>query len=66
MGKVLRRWWPLFVLPCTLSFVFGFIIPFVQGAYLSFCEFKVINKAKFVGLSNYVAAFQDEQFAHAF
>ena len=66
MGKVLRRWWPLFVLPCALSFVFGFIIPFVQGAYLSFCEFKVINKAKFVGLSNYVAAFQDEQFAHAF
>jgi len=66
MGKVLRRWWPLFVLPCALSFTFGFIIPFVQGAYLSFCEFKVINKAKFVGLSNYVAAFQDEQFVHAF
>ena len=34
MGKVLRRWWPLFVLPCALSFTFGFIIPLVQGDYL--------------------------------
>ncbi|MFZ2756901.1 MAG: sugar ABC transporter permease [Atopobiaceae bacterium] len=66
MGKVLRKWWPLFVLPTALSFTFGFIIPFVQGTYLSFCEFKVINSATFVGLRNYADAFGDEQFAHAF
>lgn len=66
MGKVLKKWWPLFVLPTALSFVFGFIIPFVEGVYLSFCKFKVINKASFVGISNYVAAFQDPDFGHAF
>ena len=66
MVKALRKWWPLFVLPTALSFVYGFVIPFIQGAYLSFCEFKVINKAKFVGLRNYAAALSDPEFAHAF
>ncbi len=66
MGKVLKRWWPLFVLPTALSFTFGFIIPFFQGAFLSFCKFKTIDRAEFVGISNYVEAFQDPEFAHAF
>ena len=42
------------------------MIPFIQGLYLSLCKFNTINKTTFVGLSNYVKAFQDEQFAHAF
>lgn len=39
MVKEIKRWWPLFVLPTALSFLFGFVIPFAQGLYLSFCEF---------------------------
>ncbi|MGN0286258.1 MAG: carbohydrate ABC transporter permease [Atopobiaceae bacterium] len=66
MVKALKKWWPLFVLPTALSFVFGFIIPFIEGLFLSFCKFKTINKATFVGVSNYVAALQDAQFAHSF
>ena len=66
MAKMLKRWWPLFVLPTALSFLFGFMIPFVQGFYLSFCKFITISDAKPVGLDNYVAAFSDPQFAHDF
>jgi raffinose/stachyose/melibiose transport system permease protein len=66
MSKVLKKWWPLFVLPTALSFVFGFVIPFVQGTYLSFCQFKVISDTTFVGLRNYVDALSDSQFMSSF
>ena len=66
MQKNIKKWWPLFLLPTFAAFVIGFIIPFVQGVYLSFCKFQTVNKATFVGLSNYVKAFADAQFSHAF
>ena len=66
MQKNIKRWWPLFLLPTFAAFVIGFIIPFIQGVYLSFCKFQTVNKATFVGLSNYVKAFADAQFSHAF
>ena len=40
----------------------GFVIPFLEGLYLSFCKFTTINKASWVGISNYVKVFQDAQF----
>ncbi|MDD6090668.1 MAG: sugar ABC transporter permease [Clostridiales bacterium] len=66
MQKNIKRLWPLFLLPTFAAFVIGFIIPFIQGVYLSFCKFQTVNKATFVGLSNYVKAFADTQFSHAF
>ena len=42
MGKALKRWWPLFMLPTCLAFMIGFVIPFIQGFYLSFCQFSTI------------------------
>ena len=66
MQKNIRRYWPIFLLPTLAAFLIGFVIPFIQGLYLSLCKFTTINKTTFVGLSNYVKAFQDEQFAHAF
>ncbi len=54
------------MLPTALSFLFGFVIPFIQGFYLSFCKFISISDAKPVGFSNYAAAFADKQFASAF
>ena len=65
MQKNIRRYWPIFLLPTLAAFLIGFVIPFIQGLYLSLCKFTTINKTTFVGLSNYVKAFQDEQFAHA-
>ena len=66
MQKNIRRYWPIFVLPTLAAFLLGFVIPFIQGLYLSLCKFTTINKTTFVGFTNYVKAFQDEQFLHAF
>ena len=57
---------PIFVLPTLCAFILGFIVPFVMGIGLSFCEFTTVTDAKFVGISNYVAAFQDTIFRHSF
>ena len=62
MVKATKKWWPIFVLPTVLAFIIGFVIPFCEGLYLSFCKFTTINKASWVGISNYVKVFQDAQF----
>ena len=66
MQKNIRKYWPVFLLPTLAAFLIGFVIPFCQGLYLSLCKFTTINKATFVGFSNYVKAFQDELFTNAF
>ena len=60
--KATKKWWPIFVLPTLLAFVIGFVVPFVEGLYLSFCKFTTINKATWVGIGNYVKVFEDPQF----
>ena len=62
MVKATKKWWPIFVLPTLAAFFIGFVVPFVEGLYLSFCKFTTINKASWVGISNYVKVFQDAQF----
>ena len=62
MVKATKKWWPVFVLPTLAAFIIGFVVPFVEGLYLSFCKFTTINKATWVGFSNYVKVFQDAQF----
>lgn len=57
---------PIFVFPTLAAFIIGFIVPFLLGIYLSFCEFTTVTDAKFVGLSNYVKAFRDPDFLHSF
>lgn len=49
MEKALKKHAPIFVLPTFLAFVIGFIIPFAQGFYLSFCKFTTVGNATFVG-----------------
>jgi raffinose/stachyose/melibiose transport system permease protein len=43
----------------------GFIIPFILGLWLSFCDFTTINDAVFVGFKNYLRAFTDSTFLHS-
>ena len=62
MVKATKKWWPVFVLPTVAAFIIGFIVPFLEGLYLSFCKFTTINKASWVGIGNYVKVFQDAQF----
>ena len=56
----------LFLLPTFAAFCVGFLYPFLKGAFLSLCSFKVTSDWKFVGFDNYVKAFQDASFMHAF
>ena len=62
MVKATKKWWPVFVLPTVAAFIIGFVVPFLEGLYLSFCKFTTINKASWVGIGNYVKVFQDAQF----
>ncbi len=65
MQKAIKRWFPLFVVPTVIAFIISFIAPFIMGIYLSFTKFKVITNVKWVGISNYVKAFQDSSFIDA-
>lgn len=63
MNKTLKRWFPLFLLPTLVAFTIGFVIPFLMGLYLSFCEYATIQNPTFVGLANYARVFTaDSQF----
>lgn len=64
--RQLTKFWPIFLLPTVLAFIIGFIYPFIQGVYLSFCKFTTTSNASLVGFENYVKAFEDPTFVHAF
>lgn len=61
MQKTLKKYWPVFLVPTVVAFAIAFVIPFVTGLYLSFCDFTTITDATFVGLDNYVKAFSKGQ-----
>ena len=65
MGKTMKRYFPVFVLPTLLAFAVAFMVPFIMGIYLSFCDFTTVTNAKFVGISNYVKAFTNPDFLKA-
>lgn len=56
----LKRWSPLFVLPTLAAFTVAFIAPFLMGLYLSFCDFRTVTDATFVGLKNYMNIFSPQ------
>ena len=64
--KPIKRWAPLFILPVFVAFCIGFVWPFIQGIYLSFCNFNVPSDAKWVGLGNYAKIWTDAGFWNAF
>ena len=66
MEKTIKKSWPIFVIPTFAAFVVGFLWPFVQGLYLSFCKFTTVDKAEFNGFDNYIYALTDGEFLHAF
>ncbi len=66
MEKAIKRYFPIFILPTLLAFIIGFVVPFVLGIGLSFTEFTTVTDASFVGFQNYIRAFGDDMFTHAF
>lgn len=65
MEKALKKYAWIFVLPTLAAFTIGFIVPFFEGLYLSFCQFTTVGNAKFIGFSNYVNALSDPLFLHS-
>ena len=61
-----RRWALLFLGPVVAAFIIGFVWPFIQGIYLSFCKFRLVSDAQFTGFGNYVEALSDPSFVHSF
>jgi len=66
MERALKRYGPIFLLPTVIAFTIGFVIPFAEGVYLSFCQFTTVRDANFIGISNYQRALADTQFLHSF
>ena len=64
--RSIKKWAPVFILPTFLAFCIGFVWPFIQGIYLSFCNFNTPKDAKWMGIQNYVKVFNDEGFRNAF
>lgn len=65
MEKAIKKYFPIFALPTLIAFTIGFIIPFVLGVYLSFCEFTTVTDSVFVGFKNYIRILGDQTFLHA-
>ena len=59
MENTVKRWFPVFALPTLIAFMIAFLVPFCMGLYLSFCNFRTVTDAQFVGLANYIRAFAD-------
>ena len=66
MEKAIKKYWPVFLVPTLVSFLIGFIVPFILGVWLSFCDFTTVTDAQFTGIENYLRAVQDTIFQHAF
>ncbi|OQA15978.1 MAG: Trehalose transport system permease protein SugA [Firmicutes bacterium ADurb.Bin356] len=66
MEKATKKYWPLFVLPTLGAFIIGFVIPFAEGIWLSFCKFTTVNNAQWVGFGNYSKIWLDNTFTQAF
>lgn len=57
MEKIIQRSILLFVIPSLICFLLAFLIPFIWGVVLSFCEFSSMTDISFTGFSNYIKAF---------
>ena len=66
VSRPIQRYCWLFMLPTFAAFCVGFVWPFIQGIYLSFCEFRTPRDAEFIGIANYLKALVDEGFRYAF
>ncbi len=60
MKNPIKRYFPIFVIPTLLAFLIAFVIPFLLGLFLSFTEFRTVSNFTFVGFSNYIRAFTDD------
>ena len=66
VSRPIRKFSWLFLLPTFIAFFIGFVWPFMQGIWLSFCNFNTPKDWEFTGVANYVKVFNDAGFMNAF
>lgn len=65
MRNNLKKYYGIFALPTSAVFAVVFVIPFILGIYLSFCNFTTVSDSVFTGFDNYIRAFSDSNFRNA-
>jgi raffinose/stachyose/melibiose transport system permease protein len=61
-----KAYYAFFILPTLIAFAIAFFVPFLLGIYLSFTTFTTVTNSRWVGMSNYIRAFsEDEDFINA-
>ena len=65
MQKTLQKYFAFFALPTLIAFLIAFVVPFLMGVALSSAEFTTVTNARFVGFSNYIRAFSNDEFLNA-
>lgn len=66
--RLSRKWWQntltgyAFIWVFCIGFICFTVIPILASLYYSFCDYDVLSPAKFAGIKNYLALFEDEQF----
>ncbi len=64
--KTVKRYFPIFVMPTLIAFIIAFAVPFVLGLFLSFCDFRTVSDAQFIGFNNYIRIFiEDDTFLNS-
>ena len=60
-GQEIQRFAVFALLPLSI-FILVLVVPFGRGVYFTFTDWNGFDITKFVGLDNYVAAFQNQEF----
>lgn len=61
MQKTMKKYFAFFTLPTIIAFVIAFLLPLLMGIYLSFTSFTTVTNSHWVGFSNYIRAFSEDQ-----
>ena len=61
MQKTMKKYFAFFALPTIIAFVIAFLLPMIMGVYLSFTTFTTVTDSHWVGFSNYIRAFTEDQ-----
>ena len=64
--RPIQRFGWLFLLPTFAAFCIGFVWPFIQGIYLSFCNFVTVQFGKWMGFEYYANVFKESGFQEMF
>jgi len=52
----------LFIVPSLIGFIIFFLVPTIRGVSISFTNWNLLNKSRFIRFENYANLFQDDQF----